>query len=614
MVKVKVRTLKAFVGRRRNPKLKTRAKREPRVEEEVDKNVGQQHSIVEQQTSASALKLNYFGVNLDTDVDGAQDEEKLNDCYLFAQKSCLEMFICHLLCPECTEKKLCFEVKPDKSFGFSSYAVLSCSACQCVILKDYLCKRLGNTQSTRSPFEINVLSTLAFRGIGCGYSAMKNWCGTMNMPNCLSQDSYHQNQLRVAEASKNTFNDISKKSVKAIFNAYSELGVEPDDEGVLDIGVSFDGSWQKRGHSSHNGIASVIDLITGLPVDYEVLSNFCMKCSLAESNKSDNEDWKAKHAISCSKNFDGSSNAMEVECAKRLWGRSVEKHKLRYMTMLSDGDSKSYDAVCQARVYGSEKLIQKEDCINHVSKRMGTALRKLVDVSKAQGKSISGRGKMTKEKILKIQNFYGRAVKDNANDIPLLKKRIFAILFHMSSSDQHPKHMHCPPGEKSWCFFQRSIAKSEQPGSHKHHDTISAEVGKQLVPIFERLTEPDLLKRCTRAMTQNANESLHNMIWKICPKTIFVGRKTMETAVAIAACQFSMGATFKVALCKALGVDPGSSLVKFAARESRKRVELAEKAASTEAKKRRKQLKFRQTDSSKTQKESEGITYAAGAF
>ena len=56
MVKVKVRRLKAFVGRRRNPKLKTRAKREPRVEEEVDKNVGQQHNVVEQQTSASTLK------------------------------------------------------------------------------------------------------------------------------------------------------------------------------------------------------------------------------------------------------------------------------------------------------------------------------------------------------------------------------------------------------------------------------------------------------------------------------------------------------------------------------------------------------------------------------
>ena len=62
---------------------------------------------------------------------------------------------------------------------------------------------------------------------------------------------------------------------------------------------------------------------------------------------------------------------------KKAAGRSVEKHSLRYMTMLSNGDSKSYAAVCQTRVYGNEKLIQKEDCINHVSKRIGTALKKL---------------------------------------------------------------------------------------------------------------------------------------------------------------------------------------------------------------------------------------------
>ena len=90
------------------------------------------------------------------------------------------------------------------------------------------------------------------------------------MPNCLNQDSYHQNQVRVAEASKilSTMcqRDVSKKYG---FTAYSELGVEPDDEGVLDIGVSFN-EWQKRGHSSHNGMVSVIDLITGLPLQSSV--------------------------------------------------------------------------------------------------------------------------------------------------------------------------------------------------------------------------------------------------------------------------------------------------------------------------------------------------------
>ena len=61
---------------------------------------------------------------------------------------------------------------------------------------------------------------------------------------------------------------------------------------------------------------------------------------------------------------------MEVECALRIWKRSVEKNGMRYTTMLCDGDSKSYDAICEAKVYGPDIVIEKEDCVNHVAKRI----------------------------------------------------------------------------------------------------------------------------------------------------------------------------------------------------------------------------------------------------
>ena len=118
---------------------------------------------------------------------------------------------------------------------------------------------------------------------------------------------------------------------------------------------------------------------------------------------------------------------MEVECAKVLWGRSEANFKLRYSTMLTDGDSKSFDAIFEENIYGVDKQVVKEECINHISKRMGTALRKLVETCRAQGKSISGKGQLTREKIMKVQNYYGRAVKGNADDVELTKKRIFAI-------------------------------------------------------------------------------------------------------------------------------------------------------------------------------------------
>ena len=38
--------------------------------------------------------------------------------------------------------------------------------------------------------------------------------------------------------------------------------------------MSYDGAWQRRGLSSHNGVGVVIDLLSGLPIDFKVFSSF----------------------------------------------------------------------------------------------------------------------------------------------------------------------------------------------------------------------------------------------------------------------------------------------------------------------------------------------------
>ena len=76
----------------------------------------------------------------------------------------------------------------------------------------------------------------------------------------------------------------------------ADVGEFPDQGGVLNIGVSFDGSWQRRGHSSHSGKEVVIDLLTGLPLDYEVLSNISNKCKQGPKEGDDSyEAWIREH-------------------------------------------------------------------------------------------------------------------------------------------------------------------------------------------------------------------------------------------------------------------------------------------------------------------------------
>ncbi|KAG8181964.1 hypothetical protein JTE90_026904 [Oedothorax gibbosus] len=55
------------------------------------------------------------------------------------------------------------------------------------------------------------------------------------------------------------------------------------------------------------------------------------------------------------------------------------------------------------------------------------------------------------------------------------------------------------------------------------------------------LSCPKLLRRCSEGKTQNKNESLNSVIWKLCPKRSGCGRKIAEIAVNEAVIAFNEG-------------------------------------------------------------------------
>ena len=134
------------------------------------------------------------------------------------------------------------------------------------------------------------------------------------------------------------------------------------------------------------------------------------------------------------------------------------------------------------------------------------------------------------------------------------------------------------------------------------------------MPIFQRLSDEKLLKRCSRNKTQNANESLHHIIWKFSPKAIFTGRKTLEVAVLLALCQFSIGKCFKDILCQVLGFEAWKYLEAENIRDSIERLNKAEYKSSDKGKKRRKTVKFNKSMKAQTLTDTEGQLYEAGAF
>ena len=188
--------------------------------------------------------------------------------------------------------------------------------------------------------------------------------------------------------------------------------------------------------------------------------------------------------------------------------------------------------------------ITKEEWINHISKRLGTGLRNKIVEWRNKGITYGGQKESSskEETIIKLTNFYRKAIKDNVPDIDKMKSAIYASLYHSSSTDKLPRHSKCPPGLFSWCFYQRAIANNEKPRSHKYMKTkVSEDILVKVLPVYQRLASNELLRRCVSGKTQNANESVHSLIWKNCPKETFVSLKRLELSVISSISEFNFG-------------------------------------------------------------------------
>ena len=97
-----------------------------------------------------------------------------------------------------------------------------------------------------------------------------------------------------------------------------------------------------------------------------------------------------------------------------------------------------------------------------------------------------------------------------------MMKTVKASLLHPNSSDERPRHHLCIEDETSWCKWQVAAAKKET--YHHKMPPIPDPIMQLLRPIYNRFGCRSLLEKCVDGHTQNGNESLHSVVWKICPK------------------------------------------------------------------------------------------------
>ncbi|GFT62223.1 uncharacterized protein TNCV_1701171 [Trichonephila clavipes] len=234
--------------------------------------------------------------------------------------------------------------------------------------------------------DINLQFVWGMRIIGKGHSSSNKLCASLNI-HSLSKAAYRS-------CEKKLLNVASVASKNAMTEAAAEVRKLKNTSDVAECGVSVDGTWQRRGHSSLNGCVTVLSIGTGKVLDLEVMSKWCRNCNTSKSSGKSKQ--VKKHQCSC--NHQGSAGSMEYVGAYRLFERSRETRKLEYVEFYGDGDSKSHLAVKDIYGIDSELHINLEE----------------------------------------------------------MQRAVIAAFYHCCSGKSNPMHGQCPLGSESWCAYQRA--------------------------------------------------------------------------------------------------------------------------------------------------------------
>ena len=425
----------------------------------------------------------------------------------------LGTFITVVCCPECSQAKLALQGINKRGSATCFRIVCTCATCE------WSYQFWSSAKGKFGGFDVNKRIVYSMRSCGQGYSGMERFLAFMNLPKPMAKSNYDN----IVRTTKNAVKCIAEDTMKMAAQEIAEKG-HKDDDGIVDAAISCDGSWQKRGFSSLNGLVACISMDTGRVVDVEPMSRYCKSCKQNEKLKTtDPARYKMlKESHTCGSNYSGSAPDMEATGAKRIFERSKQKNILRYSEFYGDGDSKSLPTI---EYTYPEKRVLKRECIGHVQKRVGTRLRKL----KKNIKGLGGKGKLTEALIDRLQNYYGIAIRSNIANLGRMKQSIHATLFHVASSDVNNWHQHCPEGKESWCSFKADRANGTK--TYKAGKGLPLAVLQHVKPIFKDLSEDSLLERCLHGKTQNHNESFNGMVWNRIPKTTYVGFDQFQVGV-----------------------------------------------------------------------------------
>jgi len=313
-----------------------------------------------------------------------------------------------VVCKTC-KKNIKFNQTSSRGLGFK-IAV----SCECGV------SYVNSGPMISNAYEINRRIVFVMRLLGVGINGINLFCGLMDLLQKFHKNTFAGCSENVTKAAETVYKWSTQKAVT------EEKAKTLENEGSdVNLTVSGDGTWKKRGHTSRFGVTTLAGKFGKKIIDTVVKSTYCKSCEVWEKKKNTHpeeyEEWLEGHD-DCDANHIGSAGKMEVDSVKEMFGRSIDQYGVKYTRYIGDGDSATYKGLLNLNPYDVQ--IEKLECYLHVKKRMGTRCRNL----KKQTKSLGGRSKntvkLTDKLINKLQKYYGLAITRHQDNVDEMYKEI----------------------------------------------------------------------------------------------------------------------------------------------------------------------------------------------
>lgn len=391
-------------------------------------------------TSASAAKLHK------STTENIIIENSYGYCILefFSVFSALSSVI---VCATC-KKSIKFSRTAPRGVGFKITLKCSCPDVHYIDSSPFINKA----------YEINRRLVVVMRLLGVGREGINIFCSMMDICQGLSITMYYLCMEHLHKAASSVYESLISQAVEEEKDLTKEN--EPHGDPTY-LTVSGDGTWKKRGFNSLFGVTTLIGKYSKKVLDTVVKSSFCQGCNLWKGKKNSDieayNDWYEEHQDTCTINHKGSAGKMEVDSVVEMFSRSEEKHGVKFVKYIGDGDSKTFKGVVDIDPYKGKPVVIKKECVGHVQKRMGSRLRK----AKKSNTGIGGKGagKLTDKVINELSLYYGLAIRRNPESVENMQNEVWATYFHKISTDSNPQHHFCPQGSSSWCKWR--VAEAE---------------------------------------------------------------------------------------------------------------------------------------------------------